>query len=862
MDSNVLVFNGATSSAAGPAGGVLRGSASSPVIRGEVPLSSEHLHQHSVTENPEENAAVDLWHYRRRTPIYEPTTYEAPSNPEVPSSTQYLYYSSPVAAASYTDRKPYGGAATSQFPFNSDFSDRYCPSPPPVPSSTHNRYDPETATVVIPAADQSPNSSAYPYHMYLYPSNSSPYAPMEYLHQQAMSPTADHQALYQHHTGPEEPLQHYQYPHDNAYAPPEDSPPHPYYAHHYPLPPSHEYVHPAQAYVTEPAEPPVLDPPKLTRPGVVVGTKSTPGILHRSPSASTTIQYSPTVATETYFNNTTSVLRSTSSEHQSISPSGTTATATSKQSAKKSPSASSTSATTSTTKSTTKSSKSSKTKKSQPKAKVTSAAQSAATGSLTNSGDSSGGGGGPLDISREVDLSQQFCEIGPGGRRQQKPNYSYIALIVMAIQNSPDKRLTLSEIYSFLQQNFDFFRGSYTGWKNSVRHNLSLNECFLKIPKGAGSKPGKGHYWTLAPATEYMFEEGSFRRRPRGYRRKCQALQAKAAAGASINRFGLPQGFSGTSGGSTTNYFLGSATGNSQQYASSTSYPYESSPHLLNTDPAQSQEFYHQYYTYHQQQQLESSLSPSSSLPSAVVGEGGGILPPMSTGAPADLNIYPYNSSNPAEYAEVISRTTDEAATTTLSSQGVSNMTPHDNQYVVGSPISPPPPPTSTKESPISSGSYDSGIGSEHAIPCPAATITTNIRTATLGELERDTRDGHGNVAKHLKNMGLMRDSLCPKCELGEETVGHYLGRFSSEGSCAEVKGTAHRNFSMDLSTTALIHHPQKSTSEVLPKAMDLAAPSTSVPVTTRASSVDNGLGLRGDDGSAALAPNTAPGGI
>lgn len=71
-----------------------------------------------------------------------------------------------------------------------------------------------------------------------------------------------------------------------------------------------------------------------------------------------------------------------------------------------------------------------------------------------------------------------------GGRRQEKPPYSYIALIVMAIQSTPSKRCTLSEIYSFLQQKFNFFRGSYQGWKNSVRHNLSLNECFIKLPKG------------------------------------------------------------------------------------------------------------------------------------------------------------------------------------------------------------------------------------------------------------------------------------------------------------------------------------------------------------------------------------------
>lgn len=111
-----------------------------------------------------------------------------------------------------------------------------------------------------------------------------------------------------------------------------------------------------------------------------------------------------------------------------------------------------------------------------------------------------------------------------GLRRPEKPPYSYIALIVMAIQHSPNKRLTLSEIYQFLQARFSFFRGSYQGWKNSVRHNLSLNECFIKLPKGLG-RPGKGHYWTIDPSSEFMFEEGSFRRRPRGFRRKCQALR-------------------------------------------------------------------------------------------------------------------------------------------------------------------------------------------------------------------------------------------------------------------------------------------------------------------------------------------------
>jgi hypothetical protein len=64
---------------------------------------------------------------------------------------------------------------------------------------------------------------------------------------------------------------------------------------------------------------------------------------------------------------------------------------------------------------------------------------------------------------------------GVGVRRQEKPPYSYIALIVMAIQASPNKRCTLSEIYQFLQQRFPFFRGAYQGWKNSVMLFVNLD---------------------------------------------------------------------------------------------------------------------------------------------------------------------------------------------------------------------------------------------------------------------------------------------------------------------------------------------------------------------------------------------------
>jgi hypothetical protein len=87
-------------------------------------------------------------------------------------------------------------------------------------------------------------------------------------------------------------------------------------------------------------------------------------------------------------------------------------------------------------------------------------------------------------------------------------------------------QLSLVDKFDCIYKNV--FKCFFQGWKNSVRHNLSLNECFIKLPKALG-RPGKGHYWTIDPASEYMFEEGSFRRRPRGFRRK--ALKNYGAPG-------------------------------------------------------------------------------------------------------------------------------------------------------------------------------------------------------------------------------------------------------------------------------------------------------------------------------------------
>ncbi|XP_069835035.1 forkhead box protein I2 [Dendropsophus ebraccatus] len=93
-----------------------------------------------------------------------------------------------------------------------------------------------------------------------------------------------------------------------------------------------------------------------------------------------------------------------------------------------------------------------------------------------------------------------------------RPPYSYSALIAMALQTTPARKLTLSQIYNYVADNFPFYKKTKAGWQNSIRHNLSLNECFKKVARD-DTDPGKGSYWTLDPNCEKMFDNGNFRRR-------------------------------------------------------------------------------------------------------------------------------------------------------------------------------------------------------------------------------------------------------------------------------------------------------------------------------------------------------------
>jgi forkhead box protein N len=83
-----------------------------------------------------------------------------------------------------------------------------------------------------------------------------------------------------------------------------------------------------------------------------------------------------------------------------------------------------------------------------------------------------------------------------------KPQLSFACMIFMAIESSPTKMLPVREIYSWIMSRFPFYKSAPSGWRNSIRHNLSLNKCFCKVEKSKlprGTFMPKGSYWMVDP---------------------------------------------------------------------------------------------------------------------------------------------------------------------------------------------------------------------------------------------------------------------------------------------------------------------------------------------------------------------------
>ncbi|XP_039275858.1 forkhead box protein O [Nilaparvata lugens] len=121
-------------------------------------------------------------------------------------------------------------------------------------------------------------------------------------------------------------------------------------------------------------------------------------------------------------------------------------------------------------------------------------------------------------------------------RRNAWGNLSYADLITQAIASAPDKRLTLSQIYEWMVQNVPYFKdkgdsNSSAGWKNSIRHNLSLHNRFMRV-QNEGT--GKSSWWMINPDAKpgksarrraTSMETSKFEKRRGRVKKKVEALR-------------------------------------------------------------------------------------------------------------------------------------------------------------------------------------------------------------------------------------------------------------------------------------------------------------------------------------------------
>ncbi|KAJ9206614.1 transcriptional regulator family: Forkhead [Paecilomyces variotii] len=96
-----------------------------------------------------------------------------------------------------------------------------------------------------------------------------------------------------------------------------------------------------------------------------------------------------------------------------------------------------------------------------------------------------------MESTEEIDYSKDSA-------KDLKPPYSYATMIAQAIFSSEEEKLTLNSIYNWIMDKYAFYRHSQSGWQNSIRHNLSLNKAFQKVPRRT-DEPGKGMKWQIAP---------------------------------------------------------------------------------------------------------------------------------------------------------------------------------------------------------------------------------------------------------------------------------------------------------------------------------------------------------------------------
>lgn len=196
----------------------------------------------------------------------------------------------------------------------------------------------------------------------------------------------------------------------------------------------------------------------------------------------------------------------------------------------------------------------------------------AADGALSSPGHDSGGSPlsthSPTATSGALTPSSLAAQQTPrkaSSRRNAWGNLSYADLITKAIESAPDKRLTLSQIYDWMVRSIPYFKdkgdsNSSAGWKNSIRHNLSLHSRFIRV-QNEGT--GKSSWWMINPEggkggkaprrrAVSMDNSNKYTKSARGRAAKKKAALQAAAAAAGEGGGDSPSGLSKWPGSPTS----------------------------------------------------------------------------------------------------------------------------------------------------------------------------------------------------------------------------------------------------------------------------------------------------------------------
>ena len=92
----------------------------------------------------------------------------------------------------------------------------------------------------------------------------------------------------------------------------------------------------------------------------------------------------------------------------------------------------------------------------------------------------------------------------------ERPNFSYSKMIAEALNQAENEMMSLYEIMIYISRRYPFFRMEVKGWQNAIRHNLSVNPRFNRVPNSK-SNMGSGNLWTMKEKPEWPIggEKGS-----------------------------------------------------------------------------------------------------------------------------------------------------------------------------------------------------------------------------------------------------------------------------------------------------------------------------------------------------------------